>query len=260
MRHPFPGPGLAIRVLCAEEPYIERDFSETQVLVKIIVEFEQMQQKKHALLNRVEGVTSEDERITLQRISSKQKLAATLLPIRSVGVQGDCRSYNYVCGISSKNEPDWDDIMYLARLIPRICRNINRVCYIFGGLVKETIPDLTPTYLTPNVICSLRHADDVATTVLQNAGHMDSVSQMPVVLLPIHFDRDQALRIPSCQRSIVLRPFVTQDFMTGVPAVPGKHLPLEVVQKMASDVLLVPGISRVLYDVTSKPPGTTEWE
>lgn len=62
MRHPFPGPGLAIRVLCAEEPYIERDFSETQVLVKIIVEFEQMQQKKHALLNRVEGVTSEDER------------------------------------------------------------------------------------------------------------------------------------------------------------------------------------------------------
>lgn len=51
---------------------------------------------------------------------------------------------------------------------------------------------------------------------------------MPVVLLPIHFDRDQALRIPSCQRSVVLRPFVTQDFMTGVPAVPGTHLPLDV--------------------------------
>lgn len=30
-RHPFPGPGLAIRILCAEEPYIEKDFSETQV-------------------------------------------------------------------------------------------------------------------------------------------------------------------------------------------------------------------------------------
>ncbi|VEN56421.1 unnamed protein product, partial [Callosobruchus maculatus] len=61
MRHPFPGPGLAIRVLCAEEPYMERDFSETQVLVKIIVEFDQMLQKKHALLNRVEAVTSDDE-------------------------------------------------------------------------------------------------------------------------------------------------------------------------------------------------------
>lgn len=31
-RHPFPGPGLAIRILCAEEPYIEKDYSETQVM------------------------------------------------------------------------------------------------------------------------------------------------------------------------------------------------------------------------------------
>lgn len=62
MRHPFPGPGLAIRVLCAEEPYMERDFSETQVLIKIVVEFDQMLQKKHALLNRVEGVTTDEER------------------------------------------------------------------------------------------------------------------------------------------------------------------------------------------------------
>lgn len=44
-RHPFPGPGLAIRVLCGDEPYMERDFSETQVLVKIIVEYDQMLQK-----------------------------------------------------------------------------------------------------------------------------------------------------------------------------------------------------------------------
>lgn len=65
MRHPFPGPGLAIRVLCAEEPYMERDFSETQVLVKIIVEFDQMLQKKHALLNRVEAVTNNEERFVL---------------------------------------------------------------------------------------------------------------------------------------------------------------------------------------------------
>lgn len=62
MRHPFPGPGLAIRVLCAEEPFMENDFSETQVLVKIIVEFHQMLQKKHALLNRVEGFINDDER------------------------------------------------------------------------------------------------------------------------------------------------------------------------------------------------------
>ncbi|KAJ8926510.1 hypothetical protein NQ314_021112, partial [Rhamnusium bicolor] len=260
MRHPFPGPGLAIRVLCAEEPYMERDFSETQVLVKIIVEFDQMLQKKHALLNRVEGVTNDEERTMLRRISSKQKLAATLLPIRSVGVQGDCRSYSYVVGISSEREPDWDDMMFFSCLIPRICRNVNRVCYVFGGIVKEPLPDVTPTYLTSNVLSTLRQCDDVATGVLHNSGHSGSISQMPVILIPLHFDRDQALRIPSCQRSVVLRPFCTLDFMTGTPAVPGKQLPVDVVQKMVQEVVQVPGISRVLYDLTSKPPGTTEWE
>lgn len=38
-RHPFPGPGLAVRVICAEEPYMEKDFSETAVLVKVVVNY-----------------------------------------------------------------------------------------------------------------------------------------------------------------------------------------------------------------------------
>ena len=52
---------------------------------------------------------------------------------------------------------------------------------------------------------------------------------MPVVLLPLHFDRDPLLRaaFPSCQRSVCIRTFITSDFMTGIPATPGKHLPLE---------------------------------
>lgn len=57
---------------------------------------------------------------------------------------------------------------------------------------------------------------------------MNNVSQIPVVLLPLHFDRDIALRKPSCQRSIVIRPFLSNDFMTGVPALPGKDVPIEV--------------------------------
>jgi len=44
-RHPFPGPGLAIRVICALEPYMENDFAETQVLVRLIVEYHSMVQK-----------------------------------------------------------------------------------------------------------------------------------------------------------------------------------------------------------------------
>lgn len=102
MRHPFPGPGLAIRVLCADEPFIEKDYSETQVIVKIIVEYQQMLKKvcgsfilryiltifysrqKHALLNRVDSVASEEEKQILKKVSSNRQLSATLLPIRYV--------------------------------------------------------------------------------------------------------------------------------------------------------------------------------
>lgn len=57
---------------------------------------------------------------------------------------------------------------------------------------------------------------------------MRKVSQMPVVLIPVHFDRDIAYCHPSCQRSVVIRPFITEDFMTGIPALPGKHIPATV--------------------------------
>jgi len=261
MRHPFPGPGLAIRVLCSNgEPHMERDFSETQVLCRLVVNYDEMVTKEHALLNRIQNVTSEEERVTLAEKSKKQRYTATLLPVRTVGVQGDQRTYSYAVGISSVSDPEWDDLAYFARLIPRVCHNINRICYIFGGPVEHPVMEVTPTYLTPLVLATVRQADHLAHQVLSNAGKTNCVSQMPVVLLPIHFDRSQLERVPSCCRSVVIRPFKTMDFMTGVPAIPGKDLSVELVSKMVSEIGTVPGISRVLYDLTSKPPGTTCWE
>uniref|UniRef100_H2Y9E9 GMP synthase (glutamine-hydrolyzing) n=1 Tax=Ciona savignyi TaxID=51511 RepID=H2Y9E9_CIOSA len=134
MRHPFPGPGLAIRVIS--------DIASAHFTVLL--------QKIHAV------ITSEEEREMLRKYTDRFQMKAVLLPIKSVGVQGDCRTYSY--------------------------------------------------------------------------------------------------------RSVVLRPFITNDFMTGLAAQPGKHIPEEVVLEMAKNIKSVPGISRVLYDLTSKPPGTTEWE
>ncbi|XP_055858359.1 GMP synthase [glutamine-hydrolyzing] isoform X2 [Episyrphus balteatus] len=260
-RHPFPGPGLAIRILCADEPYIEKDFSETQVIARVIVDYKNKLEKNHALINRVTGSTSEDERRELLRISSNSQIQATVLPIRSVGVQGDKRSYSYVLGLSSDTEPNWSDIMFLAKLIPRILHNINRVCYVFGKQVKFQFHDITHTNLNRYVLKQLRQADAIATDIIQQAGLNRKISQMPVVLIPLHFDRDPANRIPSCCRSIVLRPFITNDFMTGVPAIPGSvQLPIHVLENIVREITKLDGISRVLYDLTSKPPGTTEWE
>ncbi|XP_074597987.1 GMP synthase burgundy [Brevipalpus obovatus] len=260
-RHPFPGPGLAVRIICADEAFMGRDFSETSVLVKVVVNYNNALTKKHALLNRVQNATSEEEREFLSKLSVKYQLTSTLLPIKSVGVQGDCRSYSHVVGLSSAEIPtEWEDLINLAKIIPRICHNVNRVCYIFGGIVKHPVQDVTPTYLTPQVLSTLREADHIAQTKLVSSGYYSSVAQMPVILIPIHFDRDIASRAPSCQRSVVLRTLITEDFMTGIPAIPNKHIPLDTIKDIVAEVEKVPGVSRVLYDLTPKPPATTEWE
>ena len=80
---------------------------------------------------------------------------------------------------------------------------------------------------------------------------------MPVVLLPLHFDREPYstkvyiesykmihakriivlyIKVTSCQRSIVLRPFISKDFMTGVAAIPGNHIPVETVNQIADEI------------------------
>ena len=262
-RHPFPGPGLAIRVICAQEPYIEKDFSETGVLVKVMVSYSASLKRQHPLTAKIQQATSEEDQEFLMRVGEEHKLTSTLLPIRSVGVQGDARTYSYVVALSSNEEPNnWADITRLAKMIPRVCHSINRVCWVFGKAVQYPVNEITPTTLTPQVLSILREADHKAQSILLESNYANKVSQMPVILIPIHFDRDTVLRQPqpSCQYSIVLRTFVTEDFMTGVPAIINESMPAEIFHRMVSAIMDVPAISRVLYDLTPKPPGTTEWE
>jgi GMP synthase (glutamine-hydrolysing) len=76
---------------------------------------------------------------------------------------------------------------------------------------------------------------------------------MPVILTPVSFG-------VSWWRSIVLRPFITSSFKTGRSAIPGEDIPEHVLEEMVQEILTVPGIAKVMLDLTSKPPGTTEWE
>lgn len=127
-------------------------------------------QKNHALINRVTGATSESEQKELLRISANSDMQATLLPIRSVGVQGDKRSYSYVVGLSSSSqEPNWSDLLFLAKIIPRILHNVNRVCYIFGEPVQYLVTDITHTTLNTVVLAQLRQADAIANEVRSNS-------------------------------------------------------------------------------------------
>lgn len=211
------------------------------------------------------------------------KLKPALLPVRTVGVQGDGRSYSYLAALSSEcAEPDWPAIFKLAKEIPCSVHHVNRVVFVLGEPIAEPPREITPTTLTRDVLDTLRQADHIAHEVLdKHDGLMRKLSQMPVTMYPVGFGTPGA-------RSIGIRAFITRDFMTGTPAMPGRDLPLDSVREIherilkearqlpsrhpqhrarrartrprATLALQVPGIARVSLDISPKPPATTEWE
>jgi GMP synthase (glutamine-hydrolysing) len=222
-RQPFPGPGLAIRIICIEEPFITPD--DPAIMEILAANF------------------------------ANENVHSTLLPCRTVGVQGDARSYSNLCALSTRTAPDWPTMLAMAKDIPKKVKAINRVVYCFGEqLPQGALTTVTPTRLTPDVISQLQHADDIVNQILYQANLIKALSQVPVILFPVDFGVTGA-------RAICIRTFITHDFMTGIPALPGKQIPEDVLNSMVSRILAeVPGIVRVCYDLTCKPPATTEWE
>ena len=49
-RHPFPGPGLAIRIICADSAFISEDYNEVNLKLKLLVDFEQTLEQVSAVL------------------------------------------------------------------------------------------------------------------------------------------------------------------------------------------------------------------
>jgi len=197
-RQPFPGPGLAVRIICAEEPSIDSLFEKTNKILNGIL-------RKEIEAPQLAGIDFSN-------------IYATILPIKTVGVQGDSRSYQYVAALTG--ERNWSKLFLLARTIPQICHNINRIVYVFGNVISEPVTQITPTFLTKDVVKTLQEADYIVNCFLAEHKLMRSLSQVPVIIFPVNFG------LIGC-RSIAIRPFITSDFMTGIAAQPGKDLPEE---------------------------------
>ncbi|WP_372590820.1 glutamine-hydrolyzing GMP synthase [Guyparkeria sp.] len=102
----------------------------------------------------------------------------------------------------------------------------------------------------------LRRADAIFIHELREAGLYDQVSQAFAVFLPV-----RSVGVMGDGRRydyvVALRAVETVDFMTARWA----RLPYEFIEKVSLRIVNeVRGISRVVYDVTGKPPGTIEWE
>jgi GMP synthase (glutamine-hydrolysing) len=102
----------------------------------------------------------------------------------------------------------------------------------------------------------LRRADDIFISELQDADLYDEVSQAFAVFLPV-----KSVGVVGDARRyeyvISLRAVKTVDFMTAHFA----HLPFDFLEQVSRRIINeVNGVSRVAYDISSKPPATIEWE
>ena len=102
----------------------------------------------------------------------------------------------------------------------------------------------------------LRQADAIYMEELHNADLYDKVSQAFAVFLPI-----KSVGVVGDARRyeyvIALRAVETIDFMTARWA----HLPYDFLERVSSRIINeISGVSRVTYDISSKPPATIEWE
>jgi GMP synthase (glutamine-hydrolysing) len=111
--------------------------------------------------------------------------------------------------------------------------------------------------VTPDRLATLRHADAIAREELTMAGLDSQIWQCPVVLLA----DVRSVGVQGDGRTyghpIVLRPVSSEDAMTA----DWTRLPYDVLERISTRVTNeVREVNRVVLDVTSKPPGTIEWE
>ena len=110
--------------------------------------------------------------------------------------------------------------------------------------------------VTPEKVRILQDADKIFIDGLREFGLYDKVWQAGVMLLPV-----QSVGVMGDERTyencVALRAVTSTDGMTA----DWVHLPYEFLAKMSNDIInKVKGINRVVYDISSKPPATIEWE
>ncbi len=111
--------------------------------------------------------------------------------------------------------------------------------------------------VTEDRLALLREADAIAQDELRASGLAATVWQFPVVLLA----DIRSVGVQGDERTyghpIVLRPVSSEDAMTA----DWSRLPYELLEQISTRITNeVPGVNRVVLDITSKPPGTIEWE
>jgi GMP synthase (glutamine-hydrolysing) len=156
-KQPFPGPGLAVRFLCADEP------------------------------------AAWSENAKLSEVASAFNVKARVLPVRGVGVQGDERTYAHTALLTG--EYDELAIAELAPAITNSLRDVNRVVFWAGA--KGSIDEfrVEPTTTSREGLDVLREADACVRDILAEYDTQKRIWQCPVVMLPLKRQGESAIVI-----------------------------------------------------------------
>lgn len=212
-RHPFPGPGLGVRILCATKA------------------------------DPLENATEKEEKI----MKTYPNVKAIALPIRSVGVQGDGRSYRHPVVLEFLEETPFEKKLQIATDISNAEPSLNRVLWkVMGNL--ESKFSVSPSFMTKERIAILQHVDGIVREEISKDDSCNHIWQFPVVLAPVFQDGKEA---------IILRPIESENAMTATAAEIPEKLLKNIISRIQKEV---PNIVNVFYDLTGKPPGTIEWE
>jgi len=144
-----------------------------------------------------------------------------------------------------------DEVRQLGRILDLPDVILNRHPFPGPGLAVRLLGEVTRERLDV-----LREADAIFREELRLSGWQDKTSQSFVVLLPVRTVGVQG-DFRTYGNACVIRAVTTEDFMTADYA----PLPHDLLARVSSRITNeVREINRVAYDVTSKPPGTIEWE
>jgi GMP synthase (glutamine-hydrolysing) len=110
--------------------------------------------------------------------------------------------------------------------------------------------------VTRERVAILQEVDDIFINGLTDSGLYDQVWQAAAILLPV-----QSVGVMGDERTyenvVALRAVTSTDGMTA----DWVHLPYEFLSRISSEIInKVRGVNRVVYDISSKPPATIEWE
>ncbi len=210
-RHPFPGPGLGVRVLCSEG-----NIENSPSLMKEVSDF-------------------------LKSVN----LDGILLPIKSVGVKADLRSYERPVLLNCEYKKEIFEIA--SEMLAKI-KGINR-CIV--NLSSKPIISATPVkaYITRERLDLSREIDQIVNSKLIEHRIYKKIWQCPVVIVPLSLNN-------AGEEMVVIRPVLSERAMTAKAA----FLPQIVLNDIVKELAKYNKISAVTIDITSKPPGTIEWE